>query len=308
MESVLDQSFTDFELLIIDNASTDGTEQVVERFQDPRIKYVKQHLHVGIAENWKTCLTYAKGCYIAFLPDDDVMEKNNLEEKVAFLMRFPNVGLVHSRYHAIDQSGCVVKENIGKYGLSNKYEDVVFPSDKALMQLIECNVIHESTTMFRRTCCEKVGSLRTDLDFAMDWEFWMRIAMVSDIGFLARPLVRWRLHAQSNTSQNLFKDGKPTINRLSNRLLALRIIDERSQSLGRSVHRHISEQLGRMIYETGSEILEGADTSQELCHEILKTCWYYPRLCVDQRILKVLMKTILSNRTLGMLRRIKMNG
>lgn len=302
IESVLLQTFIDFELLILDNASTDETEHVVRGFHDPRIKYLKQDQHVGIAENWERCLKNAKGSYIVFLPDDDVMEKDNIDEKVAFFARFPQVGLVHSRYHAIDQVGCLVQANIAKCELFDQHEDLVFPSDKALEQLIECNAVHESTTMFRRSCCDVVGGFRTELNFAMDWEFWMRVATKYDIGFLAKPLIKWRLHSQSNTSKNLFKDGKPTINRLTDRLLALRMIDVHASSLGRSVRSRIGKQLGRIIYVTGSEVLEGATAPREVRHQILKMCWFYPRLWTDHRVLRVLAKTCFSNRMLNRLR------
>lgn len=305
IDSVLSQSWRDFELLIVDNMSTDKTEQVVKQFNDPRIVFVKNDKHVGIAENWDRCLGYSKGRYIAFLPDDDLMERDNLKEKVAFLDKFPQVGLVHSRYHAIDLLGRLIKSSMGKFELSDQHADLIWPSCEALERLIECNVIHESTTMFRRVCWATVGGIRKEVDFSLDWEYWMRIATAFDIGFLAKPLIRWRVHSQSNTSQNVICDGKPTINRLSHRLLALRMVEQYSRSQGHMLRSKISAQVAQIIYETGSDILEATNACKEVRRDVLITCIWYPRLLVDRRVVSVLLKSLLPPWVLKLLRRVR---
>jgi len=305
IESVLAQSWSDFELLIVDNMSTDNTEQVVKQFNDPRIMFMKHDKPVLISENWNRCLSYSRGKYIAILPDDDLMEPDNLKEKVAFLEKFPQVGLVHSRFHAIDQFGHLIKSDIGKFGLADQHADLIWPSREALERLIKDNVIHESSTMIRRTCWATVGGFRKEVRFLMDWEYWMRIAASFDIGFVAKPLIRWRSHPQSETSLYFIVDGKPTINRLTNRLWALQLVDEYSQSREHALQKLIREQLGQIIYDTGGEILEATHANREVRRDVLKTCWHYPRLLFDGRVLVVLVKSLLPTWAIAALRRIR---
>jgi glycosyltransferase involved in cell wall biosynthesis len=109
IESVLMQSFEDYELIISDNASDDETESVVKSYDDPRVRYSRNTTNIGCLANWNRCLALAQGKYIGILPDDDLMLPENLAAKVDVLSRHPEVGLIHSKYHLIDAEGRIIQ-------------------------------------------------------------------------------------------------------------------------------------------------------------------------------------------------------
>ena len=92
IESVLTQTFEDYELLISDNASTDMTEELVRSYRDKRIRYSRNLNNIGVRNNMNNCLALSRGKYITILPDDDVMMPENLTKKVHVLNREKRVG------------------------------------------------------------------------------------------------------------------------------------------------------------------------------------------------------------------------
>jgi glycosyltransferase involved in cell wall biosynthesis len=208
VEAVLAQTFTDFELIVSDNASTDGTESVVRSFDDPRIRYVKNERNIGHRENWNQCLSLARGEYIALIPDDDQMMPDNLDAKVDMLTRHPNVGLVHSKYHVIDEHGDITQRNVNRG--PQRHEDAVERGYDLLTTLLQDNAIHESTVMFRRACYTRLGGFSRELVCVFDYEYWMRLAAYYDVGFVAKPLVEWRQHSGSLTISSFSSGGTPS--------------------------------------------------------------------------------------------------
>jgi len=201
MESVLSQSFEDFELIICDNASEDDTGSVIKSLSDKRIRYLRNPQNLGHRENWKRCLRLARGDYIAFLPDDDMMWPENLTRKVEVLFRNLQVGLVHSKYHLIDEEGRIIKYDTNWGHGPDRTVDAVEKREDLLTACF--NTINARTVLFRRTCYERLGGFSDRIQFAFDWEYWMRIAIYYDIAFLARPLVKWRIHSSSSTKTSV---------------------------------------------------------------------------------------------------------
>ncbi len=123
MDSVLGQTFQDFELIISDNASTDDTPSLLRSYTDPRIRYTRNARNLGAYRNYERCFALATGKYVGFLPDDDVMLPENLARKVAVLDEHPSVGLVHSRYHLMDQGGSMLSARPGWDGANSESQE-----------------------------------------------------------------------------------------------------------------------------------------------------------------------------------------
>jgi hypothetical protein len=206
--SVLGQDFGDFELIVSDNASNDETESVVRSFSDDRILYSKNPKNLGPRRNMNLCLARCRGKYIAFLPDDDLMLPENLQRKHEVLEARAEVGLVHSRYHLIDEASHIVRENTNWGHGPERFDDAM--EDRRELLANSYNRINLSTVLFRRACYEKLGGFtigrKGQIGLAFDYEYWMRIALYYNIAFLARPLVKWRIHSGSLTSTNLASD------------------------------------------------------------------------------------------------------
>ncbi|MGB6296808.1 MAG: glycosyltransferase [Rivularia sp. (in: cyanobacteria)] len=194
VESVLKQTFTDFELIIVNDGSSDGIEQWVDTITDNRIRLISQK-NQGTATARNTGIAHAKGAYIAFLDSDDLWEVSNLEKQVYCLDNNPDVGLVYVWVKSIDAEG----NDLGQiYG--NDAEGYVWE------KMLQENIIRSgSASMVRRDCFEKSGVFDQKIKFVEDWEMWIRISRNYSFAVIKEPLVYYRFHP-NNKSKNNIKD------------------------------------------------------------------------------------------------------
>lgn len=199
IESTLGQTFGDFELLVIDNGSTDGTIACVESYQDPRLRLLVNERNLGAFGSLKRAIELASGDYLYFMHDDDIMEPDNLRRKVEFLDLYPSVAFVHSAFATIDEHDRVMTPC---YHSAEPY-DTVLPGDLFLRRtlLTPSNPICCPTVMIRREAAVSAGGFDPRLPWSADWEYWGRLAALGDVGYLSDPLYRYRIHG-ANFSRN----------------------------------------------------------------------------------------------------------
>ncbi|PSB31103.1 glycosyltransferase family 2 protein [Chlorogloea sp. CCALA 695] len=193
LESVLNQTFTDFEIIIIDDGSTDTTAKWLGNLVEPRIKIVVQ-TNQGVAVARNKGIALASGKYIAFLDSDDLWEPTKLEKQVQCLDADPAVGLVNTWIKNIDEQG-------------NDLVVVRVPEAEGNVwnQIIEENLILcGSVPMIRRSSFEEVGVFDCNLLSAEDWDMWIRLAAKYSFALIKEPLVSYRQHLKSK-SNNLEK-------------------------------------------------------------------------------------------------------
>ncbi len=189
LESVLKQTFTDFEVLIINDGSFDNIVEWAADIKDSRVKLISQ-TNQGVSAARNTGIAEAKGEYIAFLDADDLWEPTKLEKQLQCLMNNPSLGFVHTAMLLIDGEG----KSLGRKFTSNI-------EGEALKPLLENNTVVTSSVIVTRNCLETVGNFNKNLSFSEDWELWVRIASRYPIGLIKEPLVFYRLHA-NNTTRN----------------------------------------------------------------------------------------------------------
>jgi glycosyltransferase involved in cell wall biosynthesis len=182
--SVLNQTYQDFEIIVVDDASKDHTDVVVRSFTDPRIKYVRHETGRGDGGARNTGIINAKGDYIGFLDDDDEWLPKKLRLQVAVLENSPpHVGGVYTgQFDVNDTDGEISKIcNPSRRGDLSQY-------------LFKEACIVTSTVLFRRKCFETVGLFDESIPYCNDYDMWLRIAKEYHFECIGEPLVKYLIH------------------------------------------------------------------------------------------------------------------
>ena len=184
--SVLAQTFADFELICVDDASTDDSLAILRGFRDRRIQIIHHDTNLGQALSRNDAMAAARGEYLAIMDADDVCEPERLERQVTFLDGNSAVGLVGcGMYSNIDQSGALLYTTR-------------LPEDNETIQrtLVKRWCFFHSSIMLRRSIQQSVGGYRKQLEPAEDHDFILRILELSQAHNLQEPLVRYRLNPE----------------------------------------------------------------------------------------------------------------
>ena len=167
INSVLKQSYTNFELLIVDNCSIDETQSLVENYNDERIRYIRNNLNIGALNNFNKCIEMAAGEYFVLLPHDDILLPGALKEFVSALEN-KNIGLVYSALHLIDENGDTLHKKI------NHNSNMSFTSEEALKDLIN-NFMPIQCAMVRIDILKKLGGFDLKYSLSTDIHLWSRV-------------------------------------------------------------------------------------------------------------------------------------
>jgi len=193
IESVLHQSFTDFELIVVEDPSSSSGRAMLAGIDDPRLKYILNGERTSLPRQHNRGLAEARGRFICRFDADDVCEPYRIERELAFLEAHPDVDVVGSFLTVINEDSAV----IGSRRYPTKHDDIV----SAMRRF---NPIANSTVMFRRTVYERFGGWRDSALPAQDYEWFSRLAAGgARFANLEEPLVRYRLHGGSIKSSQL---------------------------------------------------------------------------------------------------------
>ncbi len=180
VDSVFAQTFQDFEILVIDDGSSDDTRSALAGYPD-RLRYVFQK-NQGPAAARNHGMQLAKGEYIGFLDSDDVYFPNNLEAHLRQFEVNRGAGLVYAGSEIVDHEGKLIKE----------YRPDPGNRGDVLERLIYHNFIIPSTVLMTRQCMVSAGEMNTRLWFAEDWYYWLRVASRCPVDFVDQVLVRYQ--------------------------------------------------------------------------------------------------------------------
>jgi glycosyltransferase involved in cell wall biosynthesis len=180
LESVLGQTFADFEVLIINDGSSDHIVEWAAQIGDDRVKLISQE-NKGLPGARNTGIAEAQGEFIAFLDADDLWEPTKLEKQVYRLNASPEVGLIHTWMLLVDEKGKSTGRVMTSEAEGNAWE-----------QVIEKNVIACPSVVVRRSCFETVGVFDCNLNSVEDWDMWIRIAKHYPFALIREPLSYYR--------------------------------------------------------------------------------------------------------------------
>lgn len=193
IRSVLDQTHSDLELVVCDNASTDDTLAVVARFEDPRIRVVTSDTNIGAGANWNRCLREAASDIVKILCADDVMLPAMIERELVAISSDDDVVLVSARRYVIDEAGrrTMVRGMKGEGRV---------PGHDAVRKVIRSgsNALGEtSSVLLRRSAALAAGAFREDSPYTVDVDLWVRMLLLGDAYVLPEVLSEYRVSGGS---------------------------------------------------------------------------------------------------------------
>lgn len=193
IDSVKKQTFTNWEMMIIDDASTDNTEKIVKKYidGDSRIKYFKNQTNLGISKSRNKGLSQAKGLYIATLDSDDTwLDENKLKTQIEFLDTNLDYALIGGGIMFIDKDSKPIRKTL-------------FPIYDSIIRnvILQFNPFPHSTVMIRRSAIDDVGNYDETMKTCEDYDMWFRLGLKYKFTNVPKVLTGYRVHG-GNISRN----------------------------------------------------------------------------------------------------------
>lgn len=208
IESVLKQTYTDFEFIIVNDCSTDNTENIIKEYSDDRIKLITNEKNSGVAKSLNNAVKYCNGEYIARMDADDISLPERFEKQVRFLDDDQNIGVV-----ACNTMTFCGDKIINEKGWSNTEPDKI-----KVDLLFACAIAHPSV-MIRKSALENVGVYDEEYNGIEDYELWCRISEKYGIACLPDVLFKYRIH-EAQVSRIVSADIRSKLASLKRRQLS----------------------------------------------------------------------------------------
>lgn len=196
LQSVLNQTYRDIEVIVINDGSTDGTEALVKTLQESDCR-IKLHsiLNRGRAGARNYGIEYSKGTWLAFLDADDFWYANKLEMQYQKYEKDDAVGLVYSERTWVDEFGAPLDAQPQKYNL---------PEGSIFLNLVEGNYLCTSTVLIKKSIATQAGAFDEGAGFknCQDYDLWIRASVITKAAVLKIPLCYYRLHDE-NAHKNI---------------------------------------------------------------------------------------------------------
>jgi glycosyltransferase involved in cell wall biosynthesis len=188
ISSALAQTIDNIEVVVVDDCSPDDTAEVVKRFRDERIRYVRNVKNLGVPENLNRALSLGRGTYLVLLEDHDLLDPKYAEETLRIMEKYPSVGFVATGIITIDETG-----NPRERHVENLPEFVA--GRKLLRKLLtRTSCPFSVTTVIRRCTIREISPLfDSRCWWYADQHLWLRLSALSDFGYVARPLLKFRM-------------------------------------------------------------------------------------------------------------------
>ncbi len=265
IDSILQQTYTHFELIILNDGSTDKSEEIVKSYEDKRIRYESNGRNLGIVSTRNRLLSFAQGDYIAIHDCDDIIHPNKLAKQVAFLETHRDYGVCGSWAKKIDKKG----KTIGGIHLPTRDEDI------KLNLLFQSSFVHSSVLM-RRTKQFEIN-YNTDFPVSMDFDLWERLSTQTKFCNIPKNLVSYRWHTEniSNKKKILQEEKRNEI--IRRQLIRLGNFSDKEvyditaigslQRKKERTYKEIAKSLGKLA-------LCNQDTKIFNQTQLIAFCWY----------------------------------
>jgi len=215
IDSILAQTFRDFELVVVDDASTDGTTEILKQYDDPRIQLLHNAKNLGPTRSFNRAWRAGTAPYVAHQDADDCSLPQRLELQVKYLDSHPEVGLLGSSAEIIDEEGTV------------KFVDR-FPCGHEELRagLVTDCIVHHSTIMYRRALMERLNGYDESFYFAQDFDLQWRMTTLARFECLPKTLIQYRVGHSSQISKHWAREQREYAHRIALRNLQEYMADE----------------------------------------------------------------------------------
>ena len=202
LRSLLAQEHAELELVVVDNASTDGSAELAESLEDPRLRVVRAAEHLPMVASWNRAAEQAQGELFALCHADDLYEPEWLGTMLELLEGRPRAFAAHCRVTTIDETGREIRS------AAESFKDRSWPEEEPcerepadeLAVLARGNYLLAPTVLYRRSAVDAIGPFSDRFPFAADWDYWIRGLLAGfTIAGTHRRLVRYRRHPHMTT-------------------------------------------------------------------------------------------------------------
>lgn len=203
INSILTQSFRDFEVLIMDDCSPDNTADVARSFRDSRVKHIRNDPNLGHLRNYNKGISLVDGKYVWLISADDYLLRDYILEKYVHLLDgHPEVGYAFCPGEGVGSGVATeLKGWVSDVQSIHGKRDRIIKGHVLLKELVRGNTIVAASGLVRRECYEKVSLFPLNMPWAGDWYLWCLFAMHYDVGYFAEPMVGYREHELSMTNK-----------------------------------------------------------------------------------------------------------
>lgn len=190
IESIINQTFTDFEFIIVNDGSTDNSLEIIKSYDDERIKIMNNEKNIGLTKSLNKALKQARGEYIARQDADDISLSNRFEEQIKYLKNHLEVALIGTNAYLIDENGKVVGKRIAS-------------AKPSIKDLYKENQFNHGSVMFKKAVIDRLGGYNELLKYSQDYELWLRIAKSDEMRNLTQVLYKLRFHDENIRHVNM---------------------------------------------------------------------------------------------------------
>lgn len=277
IDSVLAQTYTRFEMIIVDDGSTDGTRELVERYSDdPRIRYFYQENQgQSVARNWG--IAEAKGEFVCFLDSDNAWFPHKLERSLDVFRANPSVDIVYGDNVLIDE-----------HGRESGRDSMVRHSGRITSELLKDNFVTMNTTMTRRRCLEEMGGFNPNDPVADDYGLWLRLSSRYKFEYVPEVFGKYRVMSNQISSN---KDKRFWSNE--------RILTEFLRDFPTAVTRSQARRGMSFFYLRRARYEQSMGRTGQAWRTCFKALWLYPFWQGPWRVMAVLLFKPAGRATVG---------
>lgn len=194
--SILNQTYQDWELIVIDDASSDNSVEIIKSYcqKNPKIQLLQNHENKGLKESLLTGLKYATGDWVAFLESDDVLEPTNLEKKIEIINKNPDLKLVFNKVKFLTEEKRN-QQNIYEK-TQEKLSKMIFPKNMFYDFSVDNMILTFSCVMVESETLKNTD-FNTPVDSSLDRWLWIHLAQKNNFYYINEELTQWRLHVDS---------------------------------------------------------------------------------------------------------------